>query len=142
MAQNLSDREKQVLNLAAQGHIDEGIAQSLDISISTVRGYWLRIRSKLGGASRAELVGKWIALQSEAEKSLTNNRYEDEILAVEKTTDAALEEERRAMDKILKNLSPEQRKQIGELRLATDRRRKAVRALSSDEREKQTSRDS
>lgn len=141
MAQNLSDREKQVLNLAAQGHIDESIGQSLDISISTVRGYWLRIRSKLGGASRAELVGKWVALQSATEKSLTNVRYEEEILAVERTTDAALEDERRAMDKILKNLSSDQRKQIGELRLATDGRRRAARTLSSDEREKQMSKD-
>ena len=142
MGNKLSDREIQVLNLAAQGHIDESIGRALDISISTVRGYWLRIRSKLGGASRAELVGKWVALQSEAEKTLTNGRFEKEILAAERSTEEALRAERRAMDKILKGLSPDQRQQINELRKATDGRRQSSRSASSDEREQQTSNDS
>ena len=139
VAQNLSDREKQVLNLAAQGHTDEGIAHSLEISISTVRGYWLRIRSKIGGASRAELVGKWVALQSDAAKSAASIRYEEDVLAAEQATDKALEAERQAMDEILTKLSAAQRDKILELRTQTDGRRKATRATSLEIREKQTS---
>ena len=138
MAQNLSDREKQVLNLAAQGHTDEGIAHSLEISISTVRGYWLRIRSKIGGASRAELVGKWVALQSDAAKSQASVRYEQGFLEAEKATDEALDAERQAMDEILTKLSPSQREKIIKLRTQTDGLRKATRAASQETREKQT----
>ena len=139
VAQNLSDRERQVLNLAAQGHTDEGIAHNLEISISTVRGYWLRIRSKIGGASRAELVGKWVALQSDAAKSEANVRYEEGVLAAEKATDEALYAERQAMDEILTKLSANEREKILELRTQTDGRRRATRAASLETREKQTS---
>ena len=139
MAQNLSDREKQVLSLAAQGQTDEGIAHKLEISISTVRGYWLRVRSKIGGASRAELVGKWMTIQSDAAKTVANDRYEEDVRAAELATDEALEAERQAMDEILTKLSPTQREKILELRTQTDGRRKATRAASLDTREKQTS---
>lgn len=139
MAQNLSDREKQVLNLAAQGHTDEGIAHSLEISISTVRGYWLRVKSKIGGASRAEFVGKWVSLQSQAAKSEANIRYEEGVLAAERATDEALDAERQAMDEILTKLTTVQRDKILELRTQTDGHRKATRAASLETRERQTS---
>jgi len=142
VAQTLSDREKQVLSLAAKGETDEGIAHNLEISISTVRGYWLRIRSKIGGASRAELVGKWMTLQSDSAKSQANALYEEGVLATERATDEAFNAERQAMDDILTNLTAEQKKKILELRTQVDGRRRIRRAASIEAREKQASNDS
>lgn len=52
----LSDRERQLVTLAASGHTDTAIAQELGISEATVGTYWGRIRVKLGPYSRTELV--------------------------------------------------------------------------------------
>jgi DNA-binding CsgD family transcriptional regulator len=54
----LSPREREILELATQGRTDEQIAQGMGISTSTVNSYWVRIRGKLGQLSRTELVGK------------------------------------------------------------------------------------
>ena len=56
----LSGREEEVVNLAAQGLTDNGIAHKLGISPGTVNGYWARIRSKLGQRSRTELVAVYL----------------------------------------------------------------------------------
>lgn len=53
----LSTREREVLDFAVDGRTDEQIAQELNISVSTVNSYWVRIRGKLGPLSRTELVG-------------------------------------------------------------------------------------
>gem|GEM_PF-715735 len=52
----LSPRERSVVELAVQGKIDEQIAQSLDLSVSTIASYWVRIRGKVGQLSRVEIV--------------------------------------------------------------------------------------
>lgn len=54
----LSGRERQIVELAVEGHTDEQIAQSLEISTSTVNSYWVRIRGKVGPFSRTEIVSK------------------------------------------------------------------------------------
>jgi len=51
----LSTRERQVLSLVAAGERDQDIAQTLDISIRTVRSYLDRIRDKTGQRRRPEL---------------------------------------------------------------------------------------
>lgn len=51
---SLSDREREVLYLAADGLTDKEIAARLAIGPKTVRTYWDRIRSKLGAASRTQ----------------------------------------------------------------------------------------
>ena len=51
-----SERERQILALAAEGLIDKEIASELGLSVNTLRTYWSRIRSKVGGASRSALV--------------------------------------------------------------------------------------
>jgi PAS domain S-box-containing protein len=75
----LSDREKQLLSLAAKGYIDTAIANQLGISEATVSTYWSRIRVKLGPHSRTELVA--IILRAESEKALAELREENERMA-------------------------------------------------------------
>lgn len=55
---NLSRQEGKVLTYSAEGFSDKEIAQQLGISLDTVRTYWQRIRSKVGGGTRAELVAR------------------------------------------------------------------------------------
>lgn len=50
----LSEREREVLFLAAEGQTDKEIAASLGIGAKTVRTYWDRMRAKLGAASRTQ----------------------------------------------------------------------------------------
>lgn len=50
----LSERERDVLFLAADGLTDKEIAQRLGIGAKTVRTYWDRVRSKLGASSRTQ----------------------------------------------------------------------------------------
>lgn len=50
----LSEREREVLFLAADGLTDKEIAQRLGIGAKTVRTYWDRIRGKLGASSRTQ----------------------------------------------------------------------------------------
>lgn len=52
----LSQREKQVLSLAAVGFLDKQIGEELGISLNTLRTYWSRIRAKSGEAPRTALV--------------------------------------------------------------------------------------
>ncbi|HEX3791516.1 MAG TPA: response regulator transcription factor [Pseudonocardiaceae bacterium] len=51
----LSDRERQVLSLVAAGERDADIAETMSISIRTVRSYLDRIRDKTGRRRRPEL---------------------------------------------------------------------------------------
>jgi|GEM_PF-567864 len=52
----LSDRERQLITLAAEGLTDYAIAMTLGIKEPTVKSYWVRIRSKVGPFNRTELV--------------------------------------------------------------------------------------
>lgn len=63
-----------ILELAAQGHTDKGIASEIGIAPSTVLTYWLRIRSKLGPHPRAELVAAYV--RSNAELDVAKIRAE------------------------------------------------------------------
>lgn len=58
----LSEREREVLFLAAEGLTDKEIAVRLRIGPKTVRTYWDRMRQKLGAASRTQALG--IALRT------------------------------------------------------------------------------
>lgn len=55
LLESLSDREREVLILVAQGHTNQAIADKLDISVKTVESYRARLMSKLGLHNRAEL---------------------------------------------------------------------------------------
>ena len=62
----LSERERQLLELAGTGHTDTLIAQTLGISEATVATYWGRVRIKFGSLSRTELVANYIREQDES----------------------------------------------------------------------------
>lgn len=51
----LSSRERTVLELIAQGHTNQAVADRLDISVKTVESYRSRLMNKLGLKSRADL---------------------------------------------------------------------------------------
>lgn len=52
----LSQREQRVLELVAQGHTNQRVADRLSVSVKTVETYRARIRDKLGLTTRADLV--------------------------------------------------------------------------------------
>lgn len=74
----LSGREQQVLELAASGHTDAGIALALGISEPTVSTYWGRVRTKIGPFNRAELVAHFV--RSETLGVLEELREANEVL--------------------------------------------------------------
>jgi NarL family two-component system response regulator LiaR len=55
-APDLTEREREVLNLLVQGHSNQHIAEALVISIATVKAHISSILSKLGVSSRAEAI--------------------------------------------------------------------------------------
>lgn len=77
----LSNRERQILVLAAKGLTDAGIAQKLGISVATVGTYWGRIRGKHGQHSRTELVANF--MREKAAHSMNELRVENERLSTE-----------------------------------------------------------
>jgi PAS domain S-box-containing protein len=74
----LSEREQQLISLAAQGFTDAGIAHRLGISEATVNTYWGRVRIKLGPMNRTELVA--MALREEGERNIAGLKAENERL--------------------------------------------------------------
>jgi PAS domain S-box-containing protein len=91
----LSDREREVLLLAAEGLTDKQIASRLKISLASAQTYWQRIREKYGVSSRAAAVARALReeyLQSNAEaahaqewlKILTDNLREHALFFVDK----------------------------------------------------------
>ena len=64
---NLSPREHQLLDLAAEGLTDLAIAERLGISEATVGTYWGRVRIKFGPYNRTELVALMMRAQRDVE---------------------------------------------------------------------------
>ncbi len=81
----LSEREQQLITLAALGLTDIAIANRLEISEPTVKSYWGRIRSKMGPCNRTELVAH--ALREESENAIQELNEEIDRLrtALERT---------------------------------------------------------
>ena len=59
----LSDRERTVLLLAADGLTDKEIAKSLGISLKTVGTYWDRMRQKSAANSRTQVLATFLRIQ-------------------------------------------------------------------------------
>lgn len=57
----LSNRERQLVDLAARGLIDKEICRELNLSENTLRTYWRRIRNKVGEHTRSRLVAEYVA---------------------------------------------------------------------------------
>ena len=77
----LSPREEQIVQLAVEGHTNEGIANKLGLSLSTVNTYWVRIRMKVQGESRTAVVARLI--REKAEQALRESNVEKAELAQE-----------------------------------------------------------
>lgn len=60
---HLSDRERTVLLLAADGLTDKEIARSLGISLKTVGTYWDRMRHKFSASSRTQVLANFLRIQ-------------------------------------------------------------------------------
>lgn len=58
MAEGLTERERQVLVLVAEGKANKEIARELDICVKTVEYHITNILGKLGAASRTEAAVK------------------------------------------------------------------------------------
>jgi hypothetical protein len=100
---------------------DEAIATELNISVATVRGYWLRVRSKLGGTTRAEFVGKWIQQGSNAESARVAQEHQDHSRGQMEDFQKLLADERSAMDKVFKDATASQRTRVRDIRSDSDR---------------------
>ncbi len=72
----LSEREQQLIMLAAQGLTDTVIANRLGISEPTVKSYWIRVRSKLGPFNRTELVAHAVREESQMTISELNGEIQ------------------------------------------------------------------
>lgn len=68
----LSDREREIVFLAATGHTDTSIAHQLGISTATIGTYWNRIRGKVGPYSRTEIVA--VILMHESQRKIDEMR--------------------------------------------------------------------
>jgi PAS domain S-box-containing protein len=94
----LSEREEQVLLYATKGFTDKEIARKLGISTATVLTYWMRIRNKLGGSNRAELVASAVRRDAQGEielKQTENTQLLSEILRRMEAEDALRDKEER-----------------------------------------------
>ena len=77
---DLSEREQQVLTLSTQGFTDKEIARELNLGLATVHTYWIRIKQKLGGVTRAEVVAAAV-LRSAGDSISTVESEKAELLA-------------------------------------------------------------
>lgn len=55
LIRTLSEREREVLTMVAQGHTNQAVADRLVLSVKTVESYRARLMTKLGLRNRAEL---------------------------------------------------------------------------------------
>lgn len=57
----LSEREAEVIRLAGEGYTDKEICVRLELSLSTIRCYWIRIRQKCNAHNRCQAVAECVA---------------------------------------------------------------------------------
>lgn len=82
MIVSLSNREREILKMAACGSTDKEICGRLAISMPTVRTHWGRMRKKLGVVNRSHAIA--VALEEElskpsSEDSVTSPRHDDAV---------------------------------------------------------------
>lgn len=106
--------------MAAKGYTDDRIAAELDISVATVRGYWLRVRGKLGGKTRTELVARWLLERSSVEGDRVAQAHRDQTHHQLQEFKRLLADERSSVDRLLKGGTDGQRKRVGDIRRSSD----------------------
>src|SRR4051812_35583799 len=54
----ISESQERILRLAVQGYTDKEISRQLNVSMTTVRTHWTRLRSKLKVVNRAQAIAE------------------------------------------------------------------------------------
>ena len=70
----ISPAERRILNLAVKGMTDKEICRQLDLSITTVRTHWTRLRRKLGVVNRAQAIAESMEIETSAQLKLMQSR--------------------------------------------------------------------
>lgn len=70
----LSDRERQILVLAARGLADKEISTRLGLAYTTIKSYWSRICFKVGATNRQLAIGKLVT--DLARRAVTGERLQ------------------------------------------------------------------
>jgi PAS domain S-box-containing protein len=58
LSEHISDREREIVELASHGMTDKEIAKELNIAPGTIRTYWERVRAKTHTKSRSEAIAR------------------------------------------------------------------------------------
>lgn len=98
----LSPRETTVLAMASNGLTDRAIGADLGISVATVNTYWGRIRAKIGGGTRSELVA--IYVRSLASSELERHAQSNKSLKAQLESHLVSEEDLRRANERLEDL--------------------------------------
>lgn len=105
----------------------------MGISITTIRGYWLRIRAKLGAGSRAQLTASAAADRASDKLKIVMTRAHDAVVLARESEDGAkkdarkivadiLNQERRRHDSAIGKLDPDIAELLEKIRAETDKR--------------------
>lgn len=78
----LSDRERQIAQLAAEGLTDKEIAIKLHVSVTTIRTYWMRMRRKLEASNRAHAIVRALDQASDPVEDIRVRLLQDNPLGV------------------------------------------------------------
>lgn len=97
----LSRREEQILLLSMSGLNDKEIALRMNLSTDTVRTYWKRIRSKVGGSNRSEIIALMVrqGFQEELQAKQSENEQLLNEIAKRRNAEEALRIYRSAFDR-------------------------------------------
>lgn len=69
----LSERERDVIRLSAEGLTDAEVGDKLGIAAETVRSHWKRIRKRTGGLARPQIVGLFTQVERNPYRELFDN---------------------------------------------------------------------
>lgn len=82
----LSERERTVLLLAADGLTDKEIAGQLGLSLKTIHTYWDRMRQKFGASTRTQVFARFLRISIREDDKYGFNRifrlWEDGVMLV------------------------------------------------------------
>lgn len=74
---SVTNRQSQIISLAAQGKTDKEIASDLNVQLSTVHSHWKSIRERLGASSRTEALARVLIESAEKDKILKQSEVEE-----------------------------------------------------------------
>lgn len=66
----LSERERDVIRLSAEGLTDAEVGDKLGIAAETVRSHWKRVRKRTGGLARPQIIGLFTQVEKNPYREL------------------------------------------------------------------------